>query len=321
MIAIAIRTKACSLAAATLFSSTVLGADAPAGQTGHSSRGIKASSTVNPELAFANPKLELPQDAPASQAAQKPVPKEMDARAELGGSQFHYREISDFFNIREAYANVEAGEWEFETELEWETQSGHRDSYGPAFSLKYGITDTFFAEIEVLPIELGDGGGHGAGDLAIILFNEFWKEQDWVPGFGAWIEGRFPTGDSSSGVDGELHFNLTKQVATNCRAHFEGFIMTANGARGEDDYERRDFQWGMGPGFDYSLSNDTIFNVNYLNRVSDEVGDHNENIVEFGLAQRIAHNQHLKFAVDVGVDGQESTPNLGAKILWSIEWK
>lgn len=267
--------------------------------------------------------LSLAQDAPTSQKA--PSEKEhAKAHSESSGGNYtgpyHYREISDFFNIREAYANVHAGEWEFETEFEWETSSGESDRYGPAFSLKYGITDTFFAELEVLPITLGHGGEHGNGDVALILFNEFWKESEWVPAFGAWLEGRFPTGEGSSGVDGELHFNFTKQVATNCRAHFEGFVMTANGSRGGDDADRRDFQWGAGPGFDYSFSDDTIVAVNYLNRVSDEVGDHNENVVEFGVAQRIAPNQHLKFAVDVGVDGQESTPNVGAKILWSIEW-
>lgn len=310
------------LLAAAAFAAPALGQESrvtPEASKRNKAGDAKVSQSNAAAPAFAAPSLALSADEPASQTAPPNSPPK-SAAVDLS-SGFHYREISDFFNIREAYANVEAGEWEFETGVEWETRSGTRDTYGPGFSLKYGITDTFHAELEVLPIEVGDGGGHGAGDIAIILFNEFWKEQDFLPAFGAWLEGRFPTGDGSSGVDGELHFNLTKQVATNCRAHFEGFIMTANGAHGENDYDRRDFQWGMGPGFDYSFSDDTIFNINYLNRVSDEVGNHNENIVEFGVAQRVAHNQHLKFAVDVGVDGQESTPNLAAKILWSIEWK
>lgn len=296
------------------------------GQSGGASTGSKSAA---PARELKAPEFTLVQNTAATQKApppakdpparKEPLPKPEPAGEHYTGP-YHYREISDFFNIREAYSNVERGEWEFETSVEWETSSGESDEYGPGFSLKYGITDTFHIELEVLPLILGNGGDQGNGDLALILFKEFWKESDWVPAFGAWVEGRFPTGDGSSGVDGELHFNLTKQVATNCRAHLEGFIKTANGSRGADDEDRRDFQWGAGPGFDYSFSDDTIVAINYLNRVSDHVGDHNENIVELGLAQRIAHNQHLKFAVDVGVDGQESTPNLGAKILWSIEW-
>lgn len=297
-----------------------------AAQTAPSNGSSDPLFPYSPSLAMAQTSNGAKPQPPAAQPA-KPQPAQPARAAETrvvketsGESPFHYREISDFFNVREAYSNVDANEWEFEVEAEWATRSGESDEYGPAFSLKYGITNTLHAAIEVLPIRLGEGGDQGNGDIALIVFNEFWKETDWIPAFGAWLEGRFPTGEGSSGVDAEAHFNVTKQLAKNCRAHFEGFIMTANGSRGGDDDDRRDFQWGAGPGFDYSLSDDTIFAVNYLNRVSDEYGDHNSNVVEFGLAQRVAPNQHIKLAVDVGVDGQESTENLAAKLQWSIEW-
>ena len=71
------------------------------------------------------------QDAPTTQEADR-TPRE----AERSTSEFHYREISDFFDIREAYANVVKGEWEFETTFEWETESdGSDDDIGPIFSL------------------------------------------------------------------------------------------------------------------------------------------------------------------------------------------
>jgi hypothetical protein len=236
-------------------------------------------------------------------------------------SPFHYREISDFFNIREAYSNVVKDEWEFEVTFEWETNSeGDDDDFGPVFSLKYGITDTLHAEIEVLPINLGDGGDQGNGDLALIVFKEWWKEAEILPAFATWAEMRIPSGEGASGVDGDLHFNLTKELLPNFRGHFEGFIETANGARGGDEGDRRSFQWGVGPGFDYSFSDDTIAALNYLMRSSEEEGHHNQNILELGMAQRIAANQHLKCAVDVGLDGAEETPNFAAKVLWSIEW-
>jgi len=255
--------------------------------------------------------------APVAQPAAKAHPPAPAADVE---SEFHYREISGFFNIREAYANVGKGEWEFETWVEWETQSGQRDTYGPAASLKYGITDTFYAEIELLPLTLGQGGDQGNGDIALQLFKELWKEGDVVPAMGLWGEMRIPSGQGSSGVDVELAGALTKTVAPNLRMHFNGFIMSANGSRGGDDDERRPFQWGAGPGVDYSFSDDTIATVNYLNRCNEDEGEPNENVIEFGLAQRLAPNQHLKLAVEVGADGHESTPNLGAKVLWSIEW-
>jgi hypothetical protein len=280
------------------------------------------TTTEMPTLAFAPAARTLAQDAPASQKAPAKEPREQEAAAEHGESRFHYREISDFFNIREAYSNVMKGEWEFETAFEWETKSdGENDDYGPVFSLKYGITDTFHAQIEVLRINLGDGGDQGNGDLALILFKEWWKEAEILPAFATWGEMRIPSGEGSSGVDGALHFNFTKELLPQFRGHLEGFIETANGARGgEDEDARRAFQWGVGPGFDYSFSDDTIGVINYLNRSSEEYGHHNQNILELGLAQRIAPNQHLKFALDVGLDGAEETPNLGAKILWSIEW-
>lgn len=267
--------------------------------------------------------LVLAQDTPTTQKSPPAEPREREQHAppEHGESPFHYREISDFFNIREAYSNVTQNEWEFETTFAWETKSGSSDSYGPVFSLKYGITDTFHVELEVEQIALGQGGDQGNGELALILFKEWWKEAEILPAFATWGEMRIPSGEGSSGVDGELHFNVSKTLLPNFRGHFEGFIETANGARGGEDEElRRAFQWGVGPGFDYSFSDDTIAAVNYLLRSSEEYGHHSQNILQFGLAQRIAHNQHLKFAVDVGLDGADETPNLGAKILWSIEW-
>lgn len=239
---------------------------------------------------------------------------------EPGERSFHYREISDFFNVREAYSNVKKGEWEFETAFTWFTKRGAADAYGPSFSLKYGITDTFHAQLEVPQVVLGQGGEQGNGELELTLFKEWWKEAEALPAFATWAAIRIPTGDGSSGVDGELHFNVTKTLLPNFRGHLEGFIETANGARGGEEEARRAFQWGVGPGFDYSFSEDSIAALNYLMRSSEEYGHHDQNILEIGLAQRIARNQHLKFAVDVGLDGSRETPNLGAKILWSIEW-
>lgn len=237
------------------------------------------------------------------------------------GHTHDYKEISDFFNIREANVNTTKGEWEIEFEAEWVTDSGGGDddfTFTP--NIKYGLTDDMFIELEVLPLNIGDGGDQGNGDLALQVFYQFLRETDTMPALGTWAEARFPTGDGSSKIDAEFHLNLTKTIAPRFRAHLEGFVETANGGRGDEDENRRSFQWGVGPGFDYEIDDKTIAALNYLHRSSEELGEPDQNILEVGMVRQLAENQHLKLAVDVGVDGHDTTPNFGAKILWSFEW-
>lgn len=255
--------------------------------------------------------------ARAQDTAEKTTIRTETRSAESG----HYREISSFFNVREANANVDQGEWELEFTFEWETADGASDDYGPGVSLKYGLSDRTFVELEVLPITLGQGGDHGAGELALVLFHQWLTEDEAWAAFATWAEMRIPSGDGSSGVDAELHLNFTKSLTDDLRMHLEGFVETANGAPGgEDEDERRHFQWGIGTGFDYRFSEATIGTINYLNRSSEEYGNSNQNILELGLAHELAKGQHLKLAVDIGLDGHEETPNFGAKIQWTIEF-
>ena len=236
-------------------------------------------------------------------------------------SESGYREISDFFNIREANANVGQGEWEFESGVGWKTDSGGSDDdFDTTLSIKYGITNDLFVELEVLPINFGDGDNVGNGDLELILFYQFLHEDGALPAMAAWASMRIPTGDGSSGVDGELAMSMTKSLNDNLRLHLAGFVETANGGRGGEDEHRRAFQWGIGPGIDYQCTDKTIGTINYLHRNSEEYGHHNQNILEVGMAHQIADNQHIKLAVDIGLDGQEETPNFATKLQWSIEW-
>lgn len=240
---------------------------------------------------------------------------------DAGEKSHDYLGISDFFNVREANVNTTQGEWEVELEGEWVTGAGGGDddfTFTP--NIKYGLTDDLFIELEVLPLNLGDGGDQGNGDLALQLFYQVARETDTLPAFAVWVEGRFPSGEGSSGVDGELHLNVTKTLATNLRGHVEGFFVTANGGRGDEDENRRAFQWGTGVGVDYQINDQTICTLNYLNRVSNERGQSNQNILEIGGVREIAEHQHLKLAIDIGLDGHDDTPDFGAKVLWSIEW-
>lgn len=238
-----------------------------------------------------------------------------------------YRGVSDFFNVREANANVTQGEWELEIASGWSTDSagGDDDFFFPEASLKYGITDELFVELELLPINLGDGGDQGNGDLDLTLFYQFVQETDTMPAVGSWVEMRIPTGQGSSGVDGEFHTALTKSINDQMRVHLAGFIETANGGRGDEDKNRRRFQWGVGPGFDYQFDDQTLGLVNYLITSSEEYGNQDSNVLQFGLVRELAETesteQTLKLALDVGLDGHEGTPNFAFMVQWAVEWR
>lgn len=279
------------------------------------SQPAKNGATKSGEKADMGKKAAVPQDA-KKETAKPPMPKK-----EEPADEDDYREVSDFYQIREANPSVTKGEWELEFEYEYETHNHHDDDSLFSASLKYGLTNSTFVELEVLPINIGDGGDQGAGDLSVILFQQLFREEGARPAAAVWAEMRVPSGDGSSGVDGALHFNLTKTLFPKFRAHLEGFIETVNGTRGGEDEEYRPFQWGVGPGFDYQFDEKTLGLVNYLNRCSDEEGKPNSNVIEFGVARELVEGQHIKAAVDIGLDGHEDTPNFAAKLLWSIEWK
>lgn len=263
------------------------------------------------------------QDKPKTAASSKPTTEKTTVRTEVKTvGEFGYREISSFFNVREAYSNVEKGEWELELDSGWETGNGGDDDVFFGASLKYGLDDATWLELEVIPINLGDGGDLGAGELELSLFHQWTSESDAPVAFATWVDMRIPSGQGSSGVDGTLHGAITKSLGGNWRAHLNGYVMTANGAMGgEDEENRRDFQWGIGPGLDYQFNEDTIGTINYINRSADQNGESNDGIVEVGVVHKIAENQHLKFAVDVDVHGgNDDIANVAAKLQWSIEW-
>ncbi|MGE0479505.1 MAG: hypothetical protein AB7Q17_03430 [Phycisphaerae bacterium] len=281
-----------------------------------------ACAVLAPAIASADATISGPGAAAATGlqygVAQTTAPAPAPARAE-GGSM--YRGTSDFYNVREAFANQRQGEWEFEFGGAWRTDDSESDDDFALFgNIKYGITDRFYVELSALPINLGDGGDGGAGDIGLLFFYQCMDETDWLPAFGSWISGRFPSGDGSSGVDGTLGGAFTKTLMPRLRGHLQGTITTANGDRGPDEYDRRDFQWGAGVGIDYEIDEKTYAILNYTNTVSDEVGNGNLNVLEVGVTHNIVPGQRLRAAVDIGLDDNGETPNFVAKFLWAIDW-
>lgn len=259
----------------------------------------------------------------------KEVPKhrdtDMSEKAPAPMSLSGFRGVSEFFNIREANPNVATGEWEFQVPMGWTTRSdAGDDDFALATALKYGITDDLFLGLEVLPLNLGDGRDQGNGDLGLIAHWRIVRETDAMPAFATWMRMRVPTGQGSSGVDGEFHGTLSKSIADRLRVHLDGFVMTANGERGEqfdNNEDRRHFQWGVGPGLDYELCESTLLVMNYLHRNSFNYGAANQNILEFGVNQKLFGSHTLKAAIDVGLDDNEDTANFAAKLQWGFTFK
>jgi len=253
----------------------------------------------------------------------KPVAEEQ-AATQPTPEKYGYRGTSGFYTIREAYSNVKEGEWEFEFTFSYATRDRARDSFRLTQSLKYGVTDDFHIELEVAE-PLGDGG-RGAGELGFTLFNTFWRETEWLPAFAGQASMRIPTGYQSSGVDGTFTGILTKTICTPFRFHVQGFVQTANGEPGDFSGDRRHFQWGVGPGFDLKLWEGAVGVLNYLNRSSETYGEHNQNILQLGLTQKLPQitetiDHALKLAWDIGLDGDRETPNFGVRMQYGIGFK
>lgn len=236
-------------------------------------------------------------------------------------SESAYLGLSGFFNVREANVNTTEGEWELEFTGFYATGDNVEgdDDWAGGASLKYGITENMYLELELNPIVIGDGGDHGAGETTFTWFTQCWTETDSAPAFGAWLAARIPTGDGSSGVDGTLGMALTKTLADNWRGHLNGYLKTANGGRGSynEEEDRRNFQWGMGAGVDYAFSEELLGTLNYTNAASDLYGGSNNQTVEAGLVYSLSDHSALKGAVDYGIENDEQGEWVG-KIQYSI---
>jgi len=257
-----------------------------------------------------------PRGADRRSASTQPSDEDEDEENE------HACDVDEFFNIREANANMDKGSWAIELPVGWATRSNHhRDEVTAGALLNYGLTNDAYVALEAGPLTLGQGGDQGNGDLNLILFQQLLHEAAQRPALAIWGEMRIPSGQGSSGVDATFHLNATKSFSHGLRTHAEIFVETANGGSSPQEREnRRALQWGAGPGFDYALDSQTLVILNYLNRSSEERGHHNQNILEFGFCRALGESQQIKLAVDVGLDGQRETPNIAVRFEWELDW-
>lgn len=313
---------AIACASASLAAPPMMPIQAPALTLGYAAQDQKATS----KPADAKPSKDAKTGKEAAPAAGPDKPGS-EATTQRSAGQHHeggmFKDVSHFWNIREAYSDVGKGEWEVEAYGSWMTYKKGRDQFELTQSIYYGITDDWHLELEVA--EPAGSGGDGVGELEFTVFGTLWHETELLPAFAISGALRIPTGYGSSRVDGTYTAMLTKEIFPKFRVHMMGYLENAAGARGDqEEIGRRAFQWGVGPGFDYQLFDNTLFVLNYLHASSDSYGDRNSNILELGFVQKLGKlgpfNHTIKFAGDIGLDGDTGTPNGGLKLSYDIEW-
>lgn len=275
----------------------------------------KPADKAAPEAKAKDEKAASPatEDAKSAGAATKP------------STSGQYKGLSRFWHIREAYSDVPAGTFQIINYGAWMSQKKRQSDFQIGQTLMYGITDDLNVEIE-LTEPLGYGG-YGAPELGLFVWQTVWHETDWLPAFGAGLSFRIPTGYGSSGFDGRITGALTKTICEGFRVHFDGYVEMGGGGRGDWELDRDDirgFRWGMGPGFDFQVFENTVFVLNYLHQSNLYYGERNQNIIELGFVQKLGKigpfNNTLKFAGDIGLDGDDTTPAGGLKVLWAVDF-
>lgn len=263
-----------------------------------------------------------------------------------------HKGVDGFFNIREANPDVKCGQWQFETQMSWTTfytpthysrnnrpnSLSRDDDISISPSILYGVTDDVYVKLQVLPLNMGDGShtpnptfsnygdaGHdGIGELNFEAFWRFLKEQDWVPAMALFSDIRIPTGVGSEKMDAKFTLAMTKSINDCFRVHMNGFLETANGSRGDwnrDDYpDRRNFQWGVGPGIDYQINPCNLLVFNYLNQSNDWYGYKNNNILELGWVYDINPCSKIKAAVDADCHPDAGPGHWTGKVQYEISW-
>ncbi len=246
-----------------------------------------------------------------------------------------YLGVDDFFNVREANPNIGAKQWEFEIGMIWQTfedGTNRDDDFGLGASIKYGYTDDFNIEFEFQPVNFGDGsdidgldgGDDGNGETALKAFWQIAPEQDIWPAIALSGTMRIPSGEGSSNLDGTLTMMLTKTVYSGVRSHLQGFVMTANGSRGDFDHDafggRENFQWGVGAGLDFMINDQNLFLINYSHKTSDFEDADEQDVLEAGWVYDLADNQQLMLGVNGNINPERGDAHWTGKVQYALSW-
>ncbi len=233
--------------------------------------------------------------------------------------------LSELWLVEDA-TPLDTGQVDLRLTLGWVTASAPAnrgesdDDFVVVPSLVWGLCNNVevFASV---PVWVGDGGDVGPLDVgnADTMLGFTWRIHEPVDSWPALALGgsmRVPTGDDSSGVDGELRLILTNEYDSGVRSHFNAFAQTVNG---DNDPNLRHFQWGAVLGLDGPLCGDGAVRwvADYLHRSSYHFGSRNINMLEFGWEWAMTAAQKLGMSMQVGLDDNDDTPNFGAAISYA----
>lgn len=221
---------------------------------------------------------------------------------------------------------IDVGQIDVRLTFGWETASAPANlgDSNDNFVLQPGITWGACDNVEIfanVPVWLGDGGDRpaldrGNADTTLGFTWRFMEPADVWPAVALHASMRLPTGDDSSGVDGEARLILTNEYDSGIRSHVNAFAQSVNG---DNDPNLRHFQWGLVAGLDGPLCGGGVVRwvADYMHRSSFHEGASNMHMFEVGWEWDMNEAQKLGFALQVGLDRVGDTPNLGVAIAYA----
>jgi hypothetical protein len=178
------------------------------------------------------------------------------------------------------------------------------DEFKYGLFLDYGIAPMHQLLFE-LPVDIGDGGTDGNGDVRFGWHWQLLKETDCAPSIAMRNYVRLPTGYQSSGVDYELRGLFTKSVSDCVRIHANPFLKSVNGDNTEDV---RYFQWGGVFGADWRITDKLDLVFDYVVETSEVEELRCQHSVDAGFSFEVAphHKIGLTGSMASRASGSES---------------
>ena len=244
---------------------------------------------------------------------------------------------------------LECGRWDLRLGGKWTTASAPAnggdsdDDFALVPHVVFGLVQNVEAWVSV-PVWLGDSGdvgpfADGNYDTYLGAMWRFLEQEGYRPAMAIQASARIPTGDGSSGIDGELRLLMTNSYDSGIRSHINLFGATINGNNDaswryrtynptdvytSDTYpENRNFQWGAIIGLDGPLGSDGKLRwvADYMHRSSYHYGAADINQLELGIEWAVAEGHALGLNGVFGLDDNEDTLNAGAGFAYSYTIK
>jgi len=228
----------------------------------------------------------------------------------------------------------------------WETADGvstggdNDDDFILTPAIVWGIAEDWEVWART-PAWLGDAGNRGPFedgnyDTYVGALWRFKDQEGSWPAMAIAGEARIPTGDGSSGVDGELRLVLTNEYDSGLRSHINLFGISQNGDNadtlvGDEDEGFLDFEgprrvsaencaWGLLVGMDGPLGEggDLRWVADYTFRGPQYTqSDSNQHVAELGLQWKIDGDSAFGIAGTAGLHNDQETPDYGLGFTYS----